>query len=385
MRNRFFIYFLGAGIVAASFLSGCNSEGASYCSEGVDFYGQAQYQKAVESFEKAVSADGDNAQYLVYLGMAMIETGDYLGATENFNSAISIEEDNRDAYRGLGLVSMYNGDINEAIVNFLKVENLSAKYDAVCIDAMKYMAGCYFELGNYIEAVDVYTRILSALDKDDKQDKCYIHYLRGCCYIKLNDESNAALDYEEAIKLNGADYELCCNMYYYFKEAGYQDRAESYLKRIIQADDADSFLKGKIYYILEDYAQAETYLLSAYDDGNKEAAYYLAMTYEKNQDYVNAENLYKEYLSEHPNDYGIYNQYGAYMIGRGNYENALVYIETGLELAKEDEKQELLYNQAVCYEYIGDFDKAYQLFGEYVLRYPTDADAKKELEFLSSR
>ena len=385
MRNRFMIYILGAGVLTASFLSGCKAKGSDYYSEGVSYYQNAEYESAVASFEKAVSEDKSNAEYLVYLGMAMLETGDYAGATNNFNAALSIEDDNRDAYRGLGLVSLYESDLNEAITNFSKVEDLSAKYDAVCIDAMKYMANCYFELDNYTEAINVYTRILNAMDKDDKTDKGYIHYLRGCCYIKLNDESNAALDYEQAIKYNGTDYELCCNMYYYFKDAGYQDRAESYLKRIIQAEDADAFLKGKIYCILEDYLQAESYLLTAYDEGNKEAAYYLAMTYEKKQDYVNAENLYKEYLGEHPNDYGIYNQYGAYMIGRGYYENALVYIETGLELAKEDEKQELLFNQAVCYEYMGDFETAYTLFSEYIAKYPNDADARKELDFLSSR
>ena len=385
MKNRFLIYLLGAGAITASILSGCKSAGASYYSDGVGYYGQAQYDKAVECFEKAVAEDGDNAEYLVYLGMAMIETGDYAGATESFNLAIKADDDNRDAFRGLGLVSLSQNDLNGAITNFSKVESLSAKYDAVCVDSMKYMANCYFELENYTEAINVYTRLLGVMDKDDKKDKGYIYYLRGCCYIKLNDESNAALDYEQAIKLNGTDYDLCCNMYYYFKEAGYQDRAESYLKRIIQAEDADAFLKGKIYCILEDYTQAESYLLTAYDNGNKEAAYYLAMTYEKKQDYVNAENLYKEYLSEHPNDYGIYNQYGAYLIGRGLYETALVYIETGLELAKEDEEQELLFNQAVCYEYMGDYKKAYELFSEYLVKYPNDADARKEMEFLSSR
>ena len=385
MRNRFLIYLLGAGAITASFLSGCKSAGASYYSEGIDHYGKADYQKAVECFEKAVSEDAKNAEYLVYLGMAMIETGDYVGATESFNTAIQLEDDNREAYRGLGLVCLYEKDIEEAITNFSKVEELSAKYDAVCIDAMKYLANCYFELDNYTEAINVYTRILNVMDKDEKKDKGYIHYLRGCCYVKLNDESNAALDYEQAIKNNGTDYDLCCNMYYYFKDAGYQDRAESYLKRIIQAQDADAFLKGKIYCILEDYIQAESYLLTAYDEGNKEAAYYLAMTYEKKQDYVNAENLYKEYLSEHPNDYGIYNQYGAYLIGRGYYDNALVYIETGLELAADEDKQELLFNQAVCYEYKGDYQKAFELFSEYIIKYPNDGDARKELEFLSSR
>ncbi len=382
MKNRFIINFISAGAIVASVFSGCQSSGEDYYADGLSYYEKSDYSKAVECFQKAVEVDGKNADYFVYLGMSQLETGDYTGARDTFLSVIEVDEDNRDGYRGLGLVYMYDENYTEAINSFGKVEDLSAKYDVVCIDAMKYMAGCYYELGNYTEAVNVYTRIL---DKADKNDKCYIYYLRGCCYVMLDDESSAALDYEEAIKLNGADYDLCCNMYYYFKEAGYTDRAESYLKRIIQAEDADDYLKGKIYYIIGDYAQAETYLQSAYDDGNKDAAYYLAMTYEKNMDYIRAEELYKKYLSDNSNDYGIYNQYGAYMIGRGDYENALVYIETGLELASEDEKQELLYNQAVCYEYLGDYSQARELFEAYVAKYPDDTDARKELDFLSSR
>ncbi len=382
MRNRLFIYTIGAGVVLASVLSGCKADGKDYYTDGMSYYEKSEYSKAVECFQKAIEEDAKNADYFVCLGMSQLETGDYAGAKDTFSTVIELDEDNRDGYRGLGIVYMDEERYTEAINYFKTVEDLSAKYDTVCIDAMKYMASCYYELKDYNAAVEVYTRILA---KMPKEDKCYIYYLRGCCYVMLDNESNAALDYEEAIKLNGTDYDLCCNMYYYFKDAGYTDRAESYLKRIIQAEDADSYLKGKIYYILEDYAQAETYLLSAYDTGNKEAAYYLAMTYEKKQDYVKAEELYKTYLNEHPNDYGIYNQYGAYMIGRGEYENALVYIETGLELAKEDEKQELLYNQAVCYEYMSDFDKAYELFSEYLALYPNDLAAKKELDFLSSR
>lgn len=382
MRNRLFIYFFCAGVMFTSLLSGCKASGEDFYSDGMSYYEQSDYSKAVECFQKAVEQDGKNAEYFVGLGMSQLEISDYSGAKESFNTVIKVDDDNRDGYRGLGIAYMSEENYSEAVKYFSEVEALSAKYDAVCIDAMKYMASCYFELKNYTEAVNTYTRILS---KVEKEDKCYIYYLRGCCYIMLDDESNAALDYEEAIKLNGTDYDLCCNMYYYFKDAGYTDRAESYLKRIVQAEDADDYLKGKIFFIIEDYAQAENCLLAAYDEGNTDAAYYLAMTYEKKQDYVKAEELYKQYLSDHPNDYGIYNQYGAYMISRGEYENALVYIETGLELAKSDNKQELLFNQAVCYEYMGDFTKAYELFSEYNMLYPNDAAAKKELDFLSSR
>ena len=382
MRNRFIIYLVGAGCMFASVLSGCKASGNSHYTDGMNYYEKAEYSKAIECFQKAVESDAKNAGYLVSLGMAQLEAVDYEGAKQSFSDAIILEDDNREAYRGLGLVYMAEENYTEAIDSFSKAESLSAKYDKVCIDSMKYLAGCYYEMENYTEAVNVYSRILN---NTEKEEQCYIYYLRGCCYVMLDNESNAALDYEEAIKLNGTDYELCCNMYYYFKEAGYDDRAESYLKRIIQAEDADEFLKGKIYYILGDYKQAESNLLAAYDNGNNDAALFLAMTYEKNEDYVRAVELYQKYLNDHPNDFKVYNQYGAYLMTRESYDNALVYIETGLELADDDNRQELLYNEAVCYEYMGDFTKAKELFEAYIQLYPNDMEARKELEFLSSR
>ena len=48
-------------------------------------------------------------------------------------------------------------------------------------------------------------------------------------------------------------------------------------------------------------------------------------------------------------------------------------------------EQELLYNQAVCYEYLRDFEKAEELFASYLSKYPNDPNAMKEYEFLMSR
>lgn len=382
MKKRFIINILCAGLILSALLSGCKSSGEEYYQDGLLYYKNSEYTKAVECFQKAVENDEDNVSYSVYLGMSQLETGDYDGALSTFTTAMENDESNREAYRGLGIVYIKKGKYEEAIDAFLKVVALSKKYDNVKVDSLKYLASCYYETGQYKDAVDTYSTAISYSDKDEKDE---LYYLRGTCYIKLGDENSAALDYEKSLQYNDTDYNLCCNMYYNFKNAGYLDRGESYLKRIIQADDVDNFLKGKTYHILEDYEKAEKYLIEAYDEGNDAAAYYLAANYELRNNYDMAEEVYKTYLEKHPENSGIYNQYGAYLVKRGDLENALLYFEKGLELAKEEEQQELLFNQAVCYEYMGEYQKAYELFKDYLTKYPTDAAAKKELDFLSSR
>ena len=46
---------------------------------------------------------------------------------------------------------------------------------------------------------------------------------------------------------------------------------------------------------------------------------------------------------------------------------------------------DLIYNQAVAYEYKGDFDKARELMEQYVAGNSSDEEAARELEFRKSR
>ena len=47
--------------------------------------------------------------------------------------------------------------------------------------------------------------------------------------------------------------------------------------------------------------------------------------------------------------------------------------------------QELKFNEAVCYEYLGDFAKALELFRAYAAEYGTDARVAHEIAFLETR
>ena len=142
--------------------------------------------------------------------------------------------------------------------------------------------------------------------------------------------------------------------------------------------------KGKI--VKSDVSVAKNYL-SEQEMRSLEriVSAYLDLAEDPMENYADADKLYQEYLGKHPNDAFIYNQYGAYLINRGKYANALVYIETGIELGDSDAMQGLMYNQAVCYEYKHDYDKARDAFEEYLKSYPNDKAARKEYDFLMTR
>ena len=49
----------------------------------------------------------------------------------------------------------------------------------------------------------------------------------------------------------------------------------------------------------------------------------------------------------------------------GNYKNALTYFNSGLELEKVPNKQNLMKSAIAAYEYSGDFDSAKKMMKEY--------------------
>ena len=63
----------------------------------------------------------------------------------------------------------------------------------------------------------------------------------------------------------------------------------------------------------------------------------------------------------------------------------MTYFAQGLLKPDAASVPDLIYNQAVAYEYKGDFDKARELMEQYVAGNSSDEEAARELEFLKSR
>ena len=76
---------------------------------------------------------------------------------------------------------------------------------------------------------------------------------------------------------------------------------------------------------------------------------------------------------------------GMEQINSGNYEEALQHAEAGLALSDDRAKKEIAFNQAVCYEYLGQYEKALELFRSYEEQYGQDEKADHEIAFLVTR
>ncbi|MDD2355179.1 MAG: tetratricopeptide repeat protein [Lachnospiraceae bacterium] len=69
----------------------------------------------------------------------------------------------------------------------------------------------------------------------------------------------------------------------------------------------------------------------------------------------------------------------------GEYEKALNDFQIGQKIDNNGVMQDLLYNEIVAYEKLGQFSKAEEMMQSYLKSYPDDQDAQREQLFLQTR
>ena len=98
-----------------------------------------------------------------------------------------------------------------------------------------------------------------------------------------------------------------------------------------------------------------------------------------------ADRTYQELVSQGHANTGIYNRWALSAMEAGNYEEALSYIETGLALSDDTARKELRFNEAVCCEYLGQYEQALSLFQAYEAEFGSDEQTAHEIAFLVTR
>lgn len=383
MKKRLFVA-MSVIIVCMTILTGCGKKAEDYNNTGIQLYNSSEFDKAQEEFKQAIKLQPDNAEYYLNLGKAQLEVRAYDDALSSFQEAVAKGSEDLEVYRGLGIIYYFTNNYALALENFTKVINESGTLDEMVLEVYEYYASLQTYYGDYAGALDSYDILIRK-----KHNLAQQYFLRGSIYTQQGMENEAVLDYEETLKLysqeKAENYEIYYNIYYNFYTAGFEERAESYLKRALSIDGADNLLKGKTYYIIGDYENAQKYLSKAVDEGHSDGEFYLAMAYEMLGNYSEAESMYVDYIKKYPSDSRAYNQFGMYYMNKKDYETALTYFVGGLSCSDIQAKKELMFNEACCYEYLNDYKTAFDKFGKYLEEYPDDEKAIHEYEFLKTR
>ncbi len=290
--------------------------------------------------------------------------------------------DYKELYRREGISKLDNRDYEGAIESFLlALEQSHGFVKDVDYDINYYLGYAYYKTGEYEKAVETYDAILDLKPKDVDG-----YYYRGLCKLKLGDREGADADFLKVTKAKPKNYDAYLDVYLCFMEAGYEEDARTYLEEAMKNSSSMSdYDKGRFYYYLGNYSDARIYLEKAKSLTDPDTILMLGKTYEAVEDYNYAAILYNEYLQGRGNNAAVYNQLGVCRMKMGDYENALSAFSSGLNLRDREWEQELLYNEAITYEYMLDFETAYIKMGEYVEKYPKDKEAAREYIFLGTR
>ena len=388
--NRFNVQKVIFLILILGLLSGCSKSSGSYYKEGMKYFSNGNYAEAEVNFAKAIEVNPERAEYYINYGMTliMLDKGDK--ALLNFDKAILkkdnaiVNKNNKMAYRGKGIAFLKAHQYAAAIEQFntaLEVDELSD----LNMDILYYKANAQEAAGYYKEAADTYSIILEENSKDAD-----IYSSRAFAYRKLGDTKKSLDDYDQAISLAKTKYDYYFGKYFLLLELEDTEGAKAVLneaEKITVKTQEDKFNLAKIHYYKADYDVAIKEFGEAFKNGFAAAYFYLGGIYEEKEDYKSAINNYKMFIEDATTvkTASVYNQIGMCLIKQEQYEEALTYIQKGLEFKDIFLDQALKQNEIIAYENIGDYNKAYHLMTEYIERYPEDKEAATEYEFLKTR
>lgn len=318
-------------------------------------------------------------------GIAELEQENYQQALELFAQAVQEDEQQMLAYRGLGIAYMGLAQYADAEDAFeAALECADSKQPENVQDVQLYLATAQYRQEAYEDVIITCSDILD--EAEEKPAAAY--FLRGASYLYEDQQEEAKTDFDAATALQPEDYDLYLNIYDCYRELNLSGVGSSYLQSALNIQGTDtehSYNRGRIYFYLEDYEQAQSQLIGPVEAGYEPAMYLIGKVYLAQEDYSHALDIYQKIQQQYGDSAALFNGYAMCSIEAGNYDEALSYISQGLAFGESSSTQELYFNEIVAYEKKLDFAAAKAKAQEYVQRYPGDEAGQKEWTFLSTR
>jgi tetratricopeptide (TPR) repeat protein len=382
------LLFMGVFFIMMTILTGCSRADKYYDNARKSFL-TGDYEKAAQSFSAAVTANPNRADYYINYGLALTALGKYEEAIAQFDLAymdkdmLIIRENDKRALRGKGITFYHMLQYDKAVEAFQAALKINELPD-INMDILYYMADALIKSGAYDEAADAYSDIIS---RDGKAAQAYGQ--RAYCYQYLGLYEQSLADYERAISLEPGNYEYYFGEYYLMKDSNNKAGASEVLSRAekLQADaDIDKYNLARLHYLQGNYDTALVEFKACESSGFSEADYYIGEIYRDKKDYANAVYYYENYINSGAVSVpAVYNQAAVCLINTGSCQEALEYLEQGLEYNNSGMSKILMRNEIITYEYLGRFDDAKEKMKEYLVDYPEDTQALKEAGFIDTR
>lgn len=384
-------------------LTAC-SKGKDNYKSGMNAYEDGDFELAAQEFSEAIKINPDRGDYFLSYGNTLVVLENYQEAINVFNQVITdkdskvVKQNNKKAYYGKGIAYFNIKEYDKGIEQFdlaLEVKEL----EDLNLDILLYKGDAQAEGKMYEEAK---TTLTLAIEMEPKNPNIY--FKRSNVYRELEEYSNAEADLDAAILQDPDSYNYYFAKYYLLMEQNKEEDAEKILDSItgIKIKDSDDlYNSAKANFYLENYDVAREVFANSINEGITEANYYLGKILEQTHDYQGAISYYEAFISsylqeekeDNKGDYIVedyklaltYNQMGYSYLELKDYEKALESFDKGIEFEASSVQQPLLRNKVVALEHLNKYEEAHKVLKDYVVEYPEDHEAKRELEFVKTR
>lgn len=366
----------------SNILSFDGKDSRAYYLRGVVYLADGDLEKSKADFDNAVKNDESNYELYADIYKNLNNKGYETEGIEYLNKALALK-DSKDNGLNKGMIYYYLGDTTNALTELSKAKA------AGDIKANLYLGKVYELTGDIQSAVSLYEEYLASGEKvsvtvtenssqaeesistqkdtadsdkeADSSDKTAEDDKKAEGEAKSTDETgdkSGTDNKDEAADKN---------------ETGDKDKEEDSKDKTADDTDTDSKDKAK-----DDKDAGNNASDSSKSDKED--------TDNKTGNTGTDKNSTTTLMVSSVDDAGsVYNTIGLCRMEEGNYDEAISNFALGIAVNEGETVQELMFNEAVAYEYKGDFKTAKQKMKNYIAKYPNDNKAAREYEFLKSR
>lgn len=298
-----------------------------YLNSGKDATSKEDYDRAIDSYTKALELNPELAEAYLMRGSAYFDKGNYDLSIADYDRAIALNPRYVEAYVNRGVSYENKKNYDAAISDYSKAIEFNPRY----VKAYVNRGSAYESKGNYDAAFRDYN---TAISLDPRDATAY--YYRGGAYDNQHKTNEAIKDYNKAIELDPNFAEA-----YYNRGSVYDDRREY---------DAAIADYSRAIALNPKYAAAYHNLGSVYDEkGNYDEAI---------KNYTRAIELNPEYVRSYLNRGGVF-------VSEGRYELALADYITADRL--DPNNSEIYYNLGIVYNALANPDDAIRNYSKAIV------------------
>ena len=188
---------------------------------------------------------------------------DIKGAIEQLEYSLDVNPTDADGWRNMMILNI----VDNNYANAVKASEKALEYNPDNIDLVRYVAGCYHQIGEYQKAIEAYQKAASMTDSTDVEVMSEIMTGAGDTYSEMGDTLNAVASYEKALELDALNSGALNNYAYFLAQRGQDlDRAERMAALAVKDDPENAnFIDtyAWVFFAKKDYQMALLYIKSA--------------------------------------------------------------------------------------------------------------------------